>query len=83
MFEVSQNILAGFITPMEIGTTPYSLFWVLPIAAAIAIIYKAIKITDITFANFTKHVFVLFLTIVVFMIIAGLGLLGFTWLVLE
>lgn len=83
MFTVLQNILAGFITPMEVPTTPRSLLWILPISAVIATVYKAIKVTDIKFLNFTKQVIILFLTIVIFMIIAGIGLLGFTWLILE
>ena len=83
MFTIVQNILAGFTSPIEIGTTPASMLGLLPFSASIAIVYKAMNVTDITFFNFTKHVVILFVTIVVFMVIAALGLLGVNWLVFE
>ncbi len=76
-------ILASFTSPEQIGTNPKSVLWVLPLAAAIAVCYKAIKLPKITTANFIKEAGLLFGSIIVFMVITAVVLWIFTWAVTE
>ena len=66
-------ILASFTAPEQIGTTPQSTLWLLPLVAAIVIGYKVTKVPKITFGNFVKEISVLFGTIVVFMAMGWLN----------
>ncbi len=75
------SILMTFTVPEHIGTTPASVLWLLPLAAAISIVYKATKIRDIELGSFSRQCAVLFGTIVVIMFIAALVLLGAAWLI--
>jgi len=68
------SIIASFTSPEEIGTQPSNEIWLLPLAAAIAIVYKATKLKTITTANFIKEAFVLFGSIVIFIFVAVLVL---------
>jgi len=74
-------IIATFTVPERFGTNPQSMLWLLPLVAAIAIIYKATKLPAITAANFIKETAVLFGSIIVFIIIAALTLHTFAWLI--
>lgn len=76
-------VIANFTVPERIGVTPYSMLWLLPLVAAIAIVYKATKVPKITAKHFIKEVTVLFGSIVVFMFIAALVLYVITWLITE
>jgi hypothetical protein len=76
-------ILATFATPERIGTNPSSILWLLPLAASIAIVYKATKLPTITAGNFVKEVVILFGSIVVFIIITALVLYSLAWLTTE
>ena len=76
-------IMATFTEPEKFGPTPQSMLWLLPLVAAIAIIYKATKVPKITAANFIKEVTILFGSIIVFIVIAALGLYTVAWLITE
>jgi hypothetical protein len=65
-------VMASFTTPEEIGANPQSMLWLLPLVAAIVVVYKATKLPEIRAGNFLKEVVILFGSVVVFMIIAGL-----------
>jgi hypothetical protein len=67
-------ILAGFMSPMEIPTSPASMLWMFPLILSIVIIYKATKLRVIFPKKFIKEVIVLFFTISIFLILAGVGL---------
>lgn len=75
-------VIATFTEPENLGGDPQSMLWLLPLAAAIAIIYKATKLPVITAANFTREAAILFGSIVVFIIIAALALHGVAWLII-
>lgn len=75
------SILGSFTNPVHIGTTPTSLLWIFPLLAAIAIIYKAIKLRVLFWGKFLKEVGLLFLTISVFMILTGVALNMLVWLI--
>jgi ABC-type Co2+ transport system permease subunit len=75
--------LASFTAPEEIGANPQSMLWLLPLVAAIVVVYKATKLPEIKAGNFLKEVAVLFGSIVVFMIITGLVLCVLSWLITE
>ena len=74
-------ILGGFTSPEPIGVTPDSILWLLPLVAAIAVGYKVNKLPEIRAANFIRESVVLFVSIVVFMGLTGLGLSVVAWLV--
>ena len=66
--------IATFTVPKRIGTTPQSLLWLLPLTAAIAVVYKTTKVPDIKLFNFVKESAVLFGSIVVFITLTALAL---------
>ncbi|MDH4239703.1 MAG: hypothetical protein OEW48_09085 [Phycisphaerae bacterium] len=74
-------VIATFTTPENFGPKPLSMLWLLPLVAAIAIIYKATKLPSIKAANFMKETSILFGSIIVFIIIAALTLHVFAWLI--
>ena len=76
-------IMASFTIPEQIGTTPQSMLWLLPLVAAISIVYKATKLPEIKAVNFIKESVVLFVSIVVFMLATALILYAIAWVVLE
>jgi hypothetical protein len=61
-------IVATFTTPETIGTDIKSFLWFLPLAAAIASVYKALKLENISKQNFIRETLILFGTIVLFTI---------------
>ena len=81
MHLITALTIATFTTPEKIGVTPLATLWLLPLAASIAVVYKATKVKKVTAANFFKESVVLFASIVVFMIITALVLLAMTWIV--
>ncbi len=81
MYFIATLILASFTMPEKVGVTPMSMLWLLPLALAIAVVYKATKVRQVRAANFIKESVVLFASIVVFMLITAVVLLGFAWLV--
>ncbi len=74
-------VIATFTAPEKFGASPRSMLWLLPLAAAIAIIYKATKVPTITAGNFIKEAAILFGSIIVFIMIAALALHAFAWLI--
>jgi len=76
-------VMATFTAPEEIGVNPQSMLWLLPLAAAIAVVYKATKLPTITARNFIKEAAILFGSIVVFIIITTLALYTLAWLITE
>ena len=71
--------IATFTAPEEIATEARSMLWFLPLAAAIAVVYKATKLPRITAGYFIKEAAVLFGSIVVFIIITALVLYALAW----
>lgn len=69
--------------PQEIGTDPRFMLWLFPIAAAIAVVYKATNLPKITAGNFLKETAVLFGSIIVFMAVTALSLYALAWLITE
>ena len=76
-------ITASFATPENVGTDPQSLLWLLPLVAAIAIVYKATKLPTITVGNFIKEAALLFGSIIVFMLIVAFALYAVARLITE
>ena len=76
-------IMASFTAPEQIGTNPQSMLWLLPLVAAIAIVYKATKLQTITAGNFVKEVVILFASIVAFIAVTALALCTLAWLITE
>lgn len=83
MASIAALAMANFTVPERITVDPQSMLWLLPLVAAIAIVYKATKVPKITAVSFLKEVVVLFGSIVVFMAVTAvvLGVLG--WLITE
>lgn len=76
-------VLATFTTPEHIGVTPQSMLWLLPLVAAISVVYKTTKLPKIKFTHFVKESVVLFGSIVIFMVITALVLCAIAWLITE
>ncbi len=76
-------VIASFTAPQELGTNPQSMFMLLPLTAAIAVIYKATKLPTITAGNFIKETTALFGSIVIFIIITALTLYTLAWLITQ
>ena len=74
-------ILADFTTPERIGVTALSMLWLLPLALSVAVVYKATKVREVRAVSFIKESVVLFASIVVFMLVTAVVLLGIAWLV--
>jgi hypothetical protein len=83
MSTIAAFVLASFTTPEHIGATPQSMLWLLPLVAAISIVYKTTKLPKLRFAHFVKESVVLFGSIVIFMAITALILFALTWLITE
>jgi len=75
-------IIATFTTPERIETNPSSMLWLLPLAASIAVVYKATKLPTIKASNFVKEMVILFGSIVVFIIITALAIYFLSWLII-
>ncbi len=76
-------IMGTFTTAEKIGTNPQSMLWLLPITAAIAIVYKATKLPKITTGSFIKESVILFGSIVLFIIITAFVLHILAWIITE
>ncbi len=74
-------VMATFTVPERIQTNPQSILWLLPLAAAIAVVYKATKLQTITVGVFLKEAAVLFGSIIVFIVITALVLYALAWLI--
>jgi hypothetical protein len=83
MSAIAVCIMASITCPENIGTTAQSMLWLLPLAAAIAVIYKATKVQTITAGKFTREAVVLFGSIIVFIIVTALVLHALAWLITE
>ena len=68
---------------MQIDTNPVSMLWLLPLVAAIAVVYKATKVAKIRPRPFIRESVVLFGSILVFIIVAALILYVLTWVITE
>ena len=68
------NILAGFMTPIDIPTSPAAMLWMFPLILSIVIVYKATKLRVIFPKKFIREVVILFFTISIFLVLAGVGL---------
>ncbi len=76
-------MIATFTTPEKIGVTPQSLLWLLPLSAAIVVVYKATKVPKVRAVSFVKDSVVLLGSILVFMFIAAMTLLVLSRFVTE
>ena len=74
-------LLADFTTPMQIGTDPISMLWLIPLVATISIVYKATKVGRIRAWPFAKETASLFGSIIVFIVVAAVILYLLTWAV--
>jgi len=72
-----QCVLAGFMTPVHIGTTPYAFLLALPLIAVISVVYKATKLEKIELVSFIRESLLLFGSIIIFMILTAIGIFVF------
>jgi len=83
MLMIDVFVVANFAAPEKIGANPQSMLWLLPLVAAIVIVYKATKLPEIKAGNFLKEVAILFGSIIVFMVVIALVLCTLAWLITE
>jgi len=81
MFDKVLFLVASLRAPQEIGTTPQSMLWLLPLAAAVAVVYKATKLSEITAVKFLKETAALFGSIILFVTATALVLHAAAWLI--
>lgn len=70
------SILVNFFSPEQIGTTGAQLLWLLPLAAAGVVVYKAIKLPQITAAIFFKEVIALLAFLLCLLLIITIAIFG-------
>ena len=80
---ISAFVIATFTTPENVGVNPQSILWLLPLAGAIAVVYKATKVPKIKVFSFLKESVILFGSIVVFMLVTALVLFSLAWLITQ
>ncbi|UCE50027.1 MAG: hypothetical protein JSW47_07685 [Phycisphaerales bacterium] len=83
MAKLTAMLLANFTVPENIGVNPQSMLWLLPLVAAIAVVYKATKVPKIKALSFIRESAVLFGSIVIFMVVTALVLCAVAWLITE
>ncbi len=83
MSVVAAFVIATFTVPENIRANPQAIFWLLPLMAAIVIVYKATKLPKITAGAFLKETAILFGSIIVFIVIIALALYTLAWLITE
>lgn len=76
-------LIGIFAGPLDIGSGAQSLLWLLPLAVAIAVIYKVTKMPVITLLDFTKEVVILSGSIIAFMMLATIVLYTMVWWITE
>jgi hypothetical protein len=74
-------VIATFTAPELIHPNPQAMLWLLPLTAAIAIVYKATKLPTISLGHFFKEAAILFGSIISFVIITALVLYAVVWLI--
>lgn len=74
------SLLAGFTTPLEIGTTSLSMLWMFPLLVSIAVVYKTTRLRILFLKQLFVESLILFLTLSGFMILAGIVLNLIVWL---
>ena len=77
------SIMASFTAPEAVGSEPGAILWVVPLTAAIAVVYKAMKLSEIKTGTLIKEIFGLFCSIIVFMFLISLALYVFAWMFTE
>lgn len=75
--------MASFTVPEIIHVDSISMLWLLPLVAAISVVYKTTKIPKIKAVGFFKEVVILFGSIVVFMAVSAIALCFVAWLITE
>ena len=80
---VATFVLANFTVPEQVTVDPKSMLLLLPLVAAIAVVYKATKLETIKPLHFLKESVILFGSIVVFMAVTALVLCVMAWLITE
>jgi len=76
-------VMASITIPERIGTDPQSILWLLPLTAAIVIVYKATKLPTITLGTFVKETAILLGSIAIFIALIALALFALAWLISE
>ncbi|MHC4126435.1 MAG: hypothetical protein ACYSRR_08300 [Planctomycetota bacterium] len=77
------SVIATFTSPENIGATPQSLFWMLPLIAALALIYKTTNLKEITAGKFIRETAVLAGSIIIFIAVVAAVLYSLSWLLVE
>ena len=75
-------VMTTFTEPEIFGPSPLSMLWLLPLVAAIAVIYKATKLPVIKANNFIRESAILFVSIVAFIVVSALTLHALAWLII-
>ena len=75
------TLLGSFTAPESIGTDAWSMLWMFPLMAVIALVYKATKMRVLFIRKYLLESLLLFATISAFMIAAIIVLNLLDWLI--
>lgn len=67
-------LLATFSVPQTIGTNPAQLLWILPLAVAGIVVYKTIKLPQISPAILLKETFILLAFLICLLLLITIAL---------
>jgi hypothetical protein len=83
MSMIAAFVMATFTTPENVGVTPKSMLWLLPLVAAISVVYKTTKLPTIKPANFLKETVILGSVVVFIYAFIALVLCVLAWVITE
>jgi hypothetical protein len=70
--------LATFLSPETIGTNPVQLLWLLPLAVAGVVVYKTIKLPQITTALLIRESIILLAFLLCLLVLVNIGIFAVT-----
>ena len=77
---IAYFLLTTFSVPQDISTTGTQLLWLMPLAIAGIVVYKAIKLPQISPALFLREVFTLFIFLLGLLLLITIVIFAITYL---
>lgn len=74
MIEILSIALGSLTSPIDIGTDAMSMLWMFPVLAGVALIYKAVKLRVMFMGKYFREVFILFVSISIFIMLVGVAM---------
>jgi hypothetical protein len=75
---ITLSLLATFLSPEAIGTNPAQLLWLLPLAVAGVVVYKTIKLPQITAALLIRESIILLAFLLCLLVLVNIAIFAVT-----